>query len=66
MVDANIWGAFQEAGFELDANVEPCRIRLDEKKLRRSSAFQEIWNLDFPLEKLSTRRRNARFGWINQ
>jgi hypothetical protein len=66
MVEANIWGAFHEAGFEFDVGHEPYRIQFDEEKLRRTRAFQEIWSLDFPLESLSTRRRNAKFGWINQ
>jgi hypothetical protein len=66
MIEGNIWGAFQEAGLEFDASVEPYRIRFDEEKLRRSPRFEEIWHLDFPLEKLSTRRQNARFSWINQ
>jgi hypothetical protein len=61
-----MWGAFQEAGFEFDGSIWPYRIRFDEEKLRKSPPSQEIWNLDFPLEKLSTRRRNAGFGWINQ
>jgi hypothetical protein len=65
-MEANIWGAFQEAGFEFDASVEICRVGFDAEKLRRSPTFQEICNLDFSLEKLSTRRQNARFGWITE
>jgi hypothetical protein len=66
MIEATILRAFQEAGFEFDASVDPYRIRFDDEKSRRSPAFREIWNLDFPLEKLSIRRQNARVGWINQ
>lgn len=66
MIEANIWAAFRQAGFEFDVGREPYRLRFDEEKLRSSPAFQEIWSLDFPLEKLSVRRQRARFGWINQ
>jgi hypothetical protein len=66
MVEANIWGAFQQAGFEFEVGAEPYRLRFDKEKWRASPAFREIWSLDFPLEKLSTRRQNARFGWINK
>jgi hypothetical protein len=66
MIEPNIWGAFHECGLEFDTSVEPYRLRLNEEKLRNSEGFREIWSLDFPPEKLSARRRNARFGWINK
>jgi hypothetical protein len=66
MIEVNIWAAFQQAGFEFDVSREPYRLRFDREKLRSSPAFQEIWSLDFPLEKLSVRRQQTRFGWINQ
>jgi hypothetical protein len=66
MVEANIWGAFHQAGFEFEVGAEPYRLRFDEEKLRASPGFRGIWSLDFPLEKLSVRRQNARFGWINK
>jgi hypothetical protein len=66
MIEANIWGAFQELGFEFDTSREPYRLSFDEEKLRRSPGFRAIWSLDFPFERLSTRRQRARFGWINR
>jgi hypothetical protein len=66
MVEANIWGTFQQAGFEFEVGAEPYRLRFGDDKSRASPAFREIWSLDFPVEKLSVRRRNARFGWINK
>jgi hypothetical protein len=66
MIEANIWGAFQQAGFEFDVGAEPDLLRFDEEKLRASPAFREIWSLDFSLERPSVRRQNARFGWIKK
>jgi hypothetical protein len=66
MIEANIWGAFQEAGFYFDVSDEPYRILFDEEKLRQTPGFQEIWALDFPLEKLTPRRQAAKFGWVNK
>jgi hypothetical protein len=66
MIEANIWGAFQELGFEFDASHHPYQVRLNEEKLRRSPGFQEIWALAFLFEIRSTYRPRARFGWINQ
>jgi hypothetical protein len=66
MLEPNIWSSFQEAGFAFNTRAEPYRRRFDEEKLRKTPAFQEIYSLDFPLEKLSARRRSAKFGWINR
>jgi hypothetical protein len=66
MIEVNIWGAFQRAGFEFDVSVKSYRLRFDDDKLRVRQAFQEIWSLDFPLENLSIRRQQTRFGWVNK
>jgi hypothetical protein len=66
MTELNILGAFQEAGLGFDTSSEPYRIRFNEEKLRSTPGFQERWSLDFPLEKLSPIRQNAKFGWINR
>jgi hypothetical protein len=66
MIEPNIWGAFHEAGFEFDTSTEPYRLVFHEEKLRKTPPFQEIWSIDFPLEKLSPRRQTAKFGWIKQ
>jgi hypothetical protein len=51
---------------EFDISVEPYHLRFDEEQLRASPAFQEIWSLDFLLERLSTRRQYVSFDWINK
>jgi hypothetical protein len=66
MIETNIWRAFQEAGFYFDMSVEPCRIRFDEEKLRRTAPFQEIWVLAVPPGKRRLRSRAAKFGWISK
>jgi hypothetical protein len=33
MIEANIWGAFQELGFEFDTNREPYRLGFNEENL---------------------------------
>jgi hypothetical protein len=42
------------------------RLSFNEITLRESDGFRELWNMDFALENLSVRRRNARFGWVNR
>jgi hypothetical protein len=66
MIEANIWGAFQELGFEFYTSREPYRLSFNEEKLRRSPRCPEISSLDFPFERLSTGRPGRRFDWIGQ
>jgi hypothetical protein len=66
IIEPNICGAFHEAAFEFDTRTEPYRLVFHGEKPRKTPAFQEIWSLDFLLEKLSRRRQAAKFGWINQ
>jgi hypothetical protein len=42
------------------------RLSFNEITLRESEGFKELWDMDFPLENLSVRRRNARFKWVNR
>jgi hypothetical protein len=66
MVESNIWRAFRAIGFEFDTEAEPYRLLFNEERLRQSEGFRELWSIDFPLDQLSSRRRNTRFGWINK
>jgi hypothetical protein len=43
MIEPNICGAFDDAGFEFDTRSGPYRLVFPEAKLRRTRAFQEIW-----------------------
>jgi hypothetical protein len=41
-------------------------LLFDENMLRESPGFLALWEWDCPLGKLSTRKRNTTFGWINK
>jgi hypothetical protein len=66
MIESNIWGAFQEAGFYFDVSIEPYRVRFDEEKRRRTAVLQEILALDFALGNRTPRGQAAKFGWISK
>jgi hypothetical protein len=66
IIEANIWGAFAAIGFSYDIAQNPYGLLFDEGKLRQSPGFVELWERDTPLESLSKRRREAKFGWINE
>jgi hypothetical protein len=66
MVEVNIWGAFSAIGFSYDISESPYSLLFDEEKFRQSRRFMEFWAHDEPLESLSTRRRQIKFGWINK
>jgi hypothetical protein len=50
--------------FEFDIEAEPYRLLFNEEKLRQRSGFRVVV-IDFPLDQLSIRWHDARFGWIN-
>jgi hypothetical protein len=62
MTDINIWGAFWEIGLVSNIVNEIQRLLFDEIILRESGGFRELWDIDFPVENLSTRHQYARFG----
>jgi hypothetical protein len=53
-------------GLEFDVTQNPYTLLFWEEKSRQSQGFREIWVADYPLDQLSKRRREARYGWINQ
>jgi hypothetical protein len=65
-VPDNIRNAFRMLGFVFSIAESPYTLLLREEKLRGSEAFREIWDADYPVDRLSKRRRESRYGWINQ
>jgi hypothetical protein len=53
-------------GFEFETEKEPYRLLLNEEKLRQCAGFRELWPIGVSWDQLSSRRQNARFGWINK
>jgi hypothetical protein len=66
MVQVNIWGAFSAICFSYDISHEPYKLLFDEEKFRQIRGFLELWERDVPVDSLSRRRQQARFGWINE
>jgi hypothetical protein len=66
LVADNVRSAFVQIGVSYDIDVVPYRLIFDESTLRQTQGFLTLWHRDYPLEQLSTRRRSARFGWVNR
>jgi hypothetical protein len=66
MIEPNIWGAFRGIGVKYSVVDRVQRVSFDEMILRESEGFKELWDIDFPLAKLSPRRQSCTFGWINE
>ena len=60
-----IIGAFRKAGITSTYGETPRRIEVNEDSIRKNKGFQEIWNLNIPVEVLSKRRQEHPFGVIN-
>jgi hypothetical protein len=65
LVEDNMCSVFIQIEVRYSVDVIPYRLIFDESTLRESSRFT-LWRRNYPLGQLSVRRRNARFGWVNQ
>ena len=61
-----IGSSFIGAGFEYYQKDERNYLKLKRSQIENSKIFKEVWDINYPEERLSTRRRNAKRGWINQ
>jgi hypothetical protein len=62
MVKVNIWGAFSAIGFSHDITQDLYGLLFEKEKVRQSRGSMELWERDTPLQSLSTRRQQAKFG----
>ena len=58
--------SFEKAGFKYFQKNGKNFMKFDRSKIENSSGFKEIWNIDYPEAKVSTRRRNQKRGWVNK
>lgn len=58
--------AFEKAGFEYYKKNKLNYLKLNRQKIENSPSFQELWEINYPEEKLSTRRKNSKRGWLNE
>jgi hypothetical protein len=65
-IEINIRGSFAAIGFTYDIQQNPYGLLFDEERLRQIPGFVEPWECDTPLESLSKRRPEVKFGWINK
>ena len=62
----NVRAAFTHTGFN-QIEIDGVKyLQVDEDKIRNFSEFKEIWEINFPEENLTPRRKNQRWGWINE
>jgi hypothetical protein len=61
-----IRASWVKAGFEYCRRDDAFYLLVNDGKIRDSPDFSEIWRMNFPVEALSTRRRNQKWGLMNQ
>jgi hypothetical protein len=66
MTTTTIRSSWQKAGFGYIVKDSRYYLWVDEPKIRTSPEFVELWNIDYPENALSTRRRQQQWGWLNQ
>jgi hypothetical protein len=53
-------------GFQYEEKADNRFLTVNEAAIRSSPGFQEIWQFDYVLDRLSARRQSQKWGWINQ
>jgi hypothetical protein len=53
-------------GFQYEERADTRYLTVNEAAIRSSLGFQEIWQSDYVLDRLSARRQSQKWGWINQ
>jgi hypothetical protein len=66
LVEDNVRSAFMQLGLRYDIETNPYVPRFDEQVLCQCPGFTSLWEQDYPFEKLSHRRKNTPFGWVNR
>jgi hypothetical protein len=66
LVPDNVRSSFRQIGLRYGIDTSPYVLLFEEHVLRQSPGFTSLWQIDYPLEKLSRRRRNIPFGWVNK
>jgi hypothetical protein len=66
LVPNNVRSSFRQIGLQYNIDTSPCVLLFEGHVLRQSPEFISLWQIDYSLEKLSGRRRNTSFGWVNK
>jgi hypothetical protein len=53
-------------GFQYEEREDTRYLTVNEAAVRSSQGFQEIWQFDYVLDRLSARRQSQKWSWINQ
>jgi hypothetical protein len=61
-----IRASFQHTGFDYEQRDGIWYLILNDQRLRAYPEFREVWEIDYPEESLSNRRRQQVWGWLNE
>jgi hypothetical protein len=58
--------SWMRTGFQYEERADTRDVTVNEAVIRSSPGFQEIWQFDYVMDRLSARRQSQKCGWINQ
>jgi hypothetical protein len=61
-----VQSSWQKAGFRFNRRDGVWYLYVNETKIRTSPEFMEVWPINYPEERLSSRRRQQAWRWLNQ
>jgi hypothetical protein len=61
-----IRASWEKASFSYHQRDGTFYLAVDKGRIRGAPDFCEIWERNYPIESLSAKRRNQKWGWVNQ
>jgi hypothetical protein len=58
--------SWEKAGFGFERRDRTTYLSVLEARIRESPEFAEVWGIDYPEERLTLRRRQQPWGWVNE
>jgi hypothetical protein len=61
-----VWACWEKANFTYQRRDGTFCLVMHEGKIWIAPDFQEIWERDYPIGSLPSRRKSQKWGWLNQ
>jgi hypothetical protein len=64
-VKRNVRASFRKAGITLNCSQQPYTVRFDEDLVAQNPGFQQLWNANYDIARLTERRQRKPYGALN-
>jgi hypothetical protein len=61
-----VTASWMRTGIQYEERADSRYLTVNEATIRSLPGFQEIWQFDYVLDRLTARRQSQKWGWVNQ